>query len=163
MSAAAIALPPVYSEFDDRSVGAEGTVLREVLDDARDPVDRRGEEIFNRLETALRKANDENGTLISPKAFRRAVDFIAMLPPDIPVPEVVVENDSELGLDWDEGSGQVLSLTIRDTPFVGFAAMFGLEPLYGRVALVSGIPEILALLLRRLYPNAVGRHSFPHF
>jgi hypothetical protein len=163
MSAAALALPPVYSEFDDRSVGAEGSALRHWLDEARnpdearDPIDQRGEEIYSLLKAALRKADDEDGTLISLETFRRAIDFITLLPPDIPVPEIVVENDSELGLDWDEGAGRVLSLTIRETQFVGFAAMFGLEPMYGRVAVVSGIPEILTLLLRRLYPNTIRR------
>lgn len=155
MSAAAVALPPIYSRLNDRSVGDDGSVLREALNRSESvgANDRRGEDIYSRLEAALLKAEAEDGTLVSFQTFRRALDFISMLPPDIPVPEIVVENGSELGLDWDEGAGQVLSLTIRDTPFVGFAALFGLEPMYGRLALVSGLPEILAFLLRRLYPR----------
>jgi hypothetical protein len=124
--------------------------LRECLDDARDSIGR-GEELYSRLESALTKAYEQDGTLISAETFQRAIAILELLPPDIPVPEIVVENDAELGLDWDEGVGQVLSLTVRETPFVGFAAMFGLEPLYGRVAVVSEIPKILEFLLRRLY------------
>ena len=80
--------------------------------------------------------------------------FLTTLPAELPLPVVVVESEDEIGLDWDEGTEIVVSLTIDDSDRIGFAALLGREPLYGRAEFSDGLPETVRYLLARLYPPA---------
>lgn len=111
----------------------------------------RGIEISTRVLQAVTRARREDGTLVNPETLSRTIQLLSILPADLPLPDVVVENEREIGLDWDEGSRHVLTLTVRDTSLVGFSAMFGVEPMYGRVAVTGELPETLSFLLTRLY------------
>lgn len=149
----------LYAPAEDRALGTTGRAIRDALSEAMAPGDDRGMEIYVRAERAVRRASDEDGTLVGSRAFGRALALMNALPPDIPLPEVVVESNGEIGLDWDEGTRRTLTLTVRDTPLVGFSALIGDEPMYGRVAFAGEIPEILRLLLTRLYPNRRARRA----
>ena len=149
----------VYSPATDRSLGDAGAVLRKSIASAmatRDFEDR-GSEIYRRVSGALHKASGEEGTFTSPEAVGRALEILALLPQTVPLPQVVVESDNEIGLDWDEGPRRVVSLTVRDNPMVGFAAFFGAEPLYGRMPFVGEVPETLRFLLARLFSGRTSR------
>lgn len=113
----------------------------------------RGDEIYDRVSAALHSANREDGTLTSPEAFALTLELLNALPNDIPLPAVFVESDGNIGLDWDEGNRQVISLTVRDTPMVGFSALLGAEPLHGRMPFVGEVPSTLRYLLARLFPR----------
>ena|SRR5882762_2101243 len=143
----------------DRSQGPAGTALRQSIEEALATRDweGRGLNIYRRLSAALHRASEEEGTHTSPEAVRRALDLLTALPVTIPLPQVVVESESEIGLDWDEGSRRVVSLTVRENPIVGYAAFFGAEPLYGRVPFLGELPPTLRFLLARLYPQRPGR------
>lgn len=79
------------------------------------------------------------------------------LPSELPLPVVVVESEEEIGLDWDEDNQRVVSLTIDNSDHVGFSALFGREPIYGKVACVDELPQTLHDILARLYPSAQHR------
>ena len=150
---------PVYSRATDRSQGEAGIAIGRSISVAlltRDDLEDRGAEIYNRVSAALHKASSDEGTLTSPAAIGRVLDILALLPERIPLPQVVVESEREIGLDWDEDNRRVVSLTVRDTPMVGFSAFFGAEPLYGRMQFVGEVPETLRFLLSRLFPRANG-------
>lgn len=149
-----IDMPPLLNRpADDRSLGITGDVLRSEVAEAMSPPDDRGAEIYSRLERSLNRAREEDGTLVSPEAFGRTLELLSMLPRWIPLPDIVVESEREIGLDWDEGARRSLTFTVRDTPLVGFSALFGVEPMYGRVTVAGEIPEPLRFLLARLYPH----------
>ena len=151
----AIASPlPVFCDLaDDRSLGGEGVALRESIAAvlAR-PVEERGDQIYQRVAEALEKAERHDGVLIVPETFGRALEVLEMLPREIPLPDVVVESETEIGLDWDEGARRVLSLTVRDTPIVGYSGLFGAEPVHGRVVFADEIPTTLRFFLGKIYP-----------
>ena len=151
----AAALPwPAYVS-DDRALGTEAGGLRELLDEAAAPAsDDRGSEILSRLLEALPQAVDSDGTTVSFSAFNKTLEFMMSLPTELPLPVVVVESENEIGLDWDEDHQRVVSLTIDNSDRIGFSALFGREPLYGRVESVDGLPETLRYVLARLYPSA---------
>lgn len=86
--------------------------------------------------------------------IRKTTHFLTTLPAEVPPPVVVVESEDEIGLDWDEGAERVVSLTIDDSDRIGFAALFGREPHYGKAQLSDGPPEMVRYLLARLYPSA---------
>jgi hypothetical protein len=153
MNLALSASPVFYSHDQDRSMGAVGESIRKSIVVALEPTIDRGDQVYNRVADALRKAEQAEGMLTSPKAFGRTLELLTALPAEIPLPDVVIESETEIGLDWDEGSQRVLSLTVRDTPMVGFAALYEGEPLHGRVRFVEEIPETLRFLLARLFPK----------
>lgn len=145
--------PAFYSHGHDRSIGDAGETIRRSVGVAMEGTTDRGDQIYSRVAGALRKAEQHEGLLTSPKAFGRTLEFLNALPAETPLPEVVVESETEIGLDWDEGSDRILSLTVRDTPMIGFAALFSGEPLYGRMRCAEEIPETLRFLLARLFPE----------
>ena len=139
---------------EDRSLGTEAEGLRELLDAAAAPASAdRGNEIISRVFEALAQAANRDGTTVSFSAFAKTLEFMRLLPSELPLPIVVVESEDEIGLDWDEDDQRVVSLTIDNTDVVGFSALFGREPLYGRVEYVDGLPETLHYVLARLYPT----------
>ena len=91
---------------------------------------------------------------MSGRVLSRTKDFLTTLPAELPPPVVVVESEDEIGLDWDEGAERVVSLTIDDSDRIGFAALFGREPLYGKAEFSDGLPAMVRYLLGRLYPSA---------
>lgn len=143
----------LYWPAEDRALGHAGHALRESISAAMLPPADRGTEIYARVVGALDRAKEQDGTLVSPGTFARTLDVLNALPREIPLPDVVVETENEIGLDWDEAARRVVTLTVRDTPMVGFSALFGVEPMYGRVTFAGEIPETLRILLARLFPR----------
>ena len=149
------ALPWPTQLPQDRSLGTEAEGLRESLYEAAAPASEdRGGEIFSRLADALEQAEVSDETTVSYSAFTKTWDFMMSLPTELPLPVVVVESEDEIGLDWDEDHQRVVSLTIDDSDQIGFSALFGREPHYGRVDCIDGLPETLRYVLARLYPSA---------
>ena len=148
---------PIYLP-EDRSLGMEAGDLRKMLEEATAPRgEHRESEILRRLIDALTQAKENDGTTVSLTAFNNTLEFMKSLPTTLPLPVVVVESDVEIGLDWDEDPQRVVSLTIDNSDRIGFAALFGREPLYGTVDYIRGLPETLHFVLARLYPSV--RHS----
>ena len=140
---------------EDRSLGIEAKGLRELLEEVAAPASADcGSEILSRLFEALAQAANRDGTTVSFSAFIKTLEFMRILPSELPLPIVVVESEDEIGLDWDEDDQRVVSLTIDNSDEVGFSALFGREPLYGRVECVDELPETLRYVLARLYPRA---------
>jgi hypothetical protein len=105
----------------------------------------------DRLLEAIRKAAVEEDVRVSAEAFHRAVSVICSLPPHVPPPDIVVEPDGEIALDWDEGRRRVLSVSVGDGPMLSYAALIGAEPIHGRMAFAGALPETFWFLLRRMY------------
>ena len=147
----------LYARAHDRAVSASGDELRTSLELALAPPDRpRTRLILERITAAMRKGTMVDGVFLNVEPFGRMCDLLAVLPVDVPDPEIVVESEREIGLDWHEGHRRVLALTVDDTPYVGFAALFGHEPLHGRMPFAGALPETLAYLFERLYPTDVA-------
>jgi hypothetical protein len=156
MTAIAAAPAALYCTAQDHAVSAAGDELRESLREALEPPRTRAAEMFERIARALRKGRDSEGILVNVEPFGRVAAFLAMLPLEVPLPKVVVESENQIGLDWDEGVRRVLTVTINNTAYVGFAALIGHEPLHGRAPFGEQIPETVAYLLSRLYPASVA-------
>jgi len=101
---------------------------------------------------ALKKGTDVEGVLVKAESFGRLCDVLGAIPSDAPLPEIVIESEDEIGLDWQSGSRRVLSLTIDGSPFIGFAALIGHETHHGRAPFAGDLPKTLTDLLRRVHP-----------
>ena len=154
----AATLPWTTYPYVDRSLGTVAEDLRQLLEDAATPASAdRTRDILSRLVEALRQAESTDGTTVSFYTFSKTFDFLRSLSTQIPLPTVVVESADEIGLDWDEGPENVVSLTIDTSDRIGFAALLGREPLYGRAECIAGLPDTICDVLARLYPSALLR------
>lgn len=107
------------------------------------------ESVMNELLDAIAKAA-EDGIPVTPEAYERAFCLLSALPPKFPRPQIVVESDGEIGLDWDHGPRRFLSVSVGDSAMLGYAALVGPEPTHGRVAFAGAFPPQLTFLLRRI-------------
>jgi hypothetical protein len=68
----------------------------------------------------------------SVEALTEAARFLELLPLDIPDPDIVVEEDGQIGLDW-RVADKSLSLNLGRRGMIGYSALFDCESSYGRV------------------------------
>src|SRR5262245_47967361 len=98
----------------DGALSREADELRREFDQAFTTPGRisanRYHEIASRLLTALKDAT-ENEIYSTPESLCRALAVIQSLPNHVPLPDVVVEDDGEIGLDWEFGRRHVLSVS----------------------------------------------------
>lgn len=144
----------VYAPAQDRALGADGAELRESMERAVAPPGPpdRTTAMLARVSAAIKKGTDVEGVLVNVQSFGQMCDVLGALPAGVPLPAIVVESGEEIGLDWQDGSRSVLSLTIDGTPFIGFAALIGHETHHGRAPFAGDLPKTITDLLRRVHP-----------
>jgi hypothetical protein len=148
----AVASVGLYAPASDRAVGATGQEVRRSVDRALNSPER-WVEALTRMTRALLRGQEEEGTSVTEKPFSRACDILAVLPSDVPLPEIVVESENEIGLDWHADNRHVLSLTLDSSSYVGYAALLGHESVHGRVPFSGSLPKTIAELLSRVHPS----------
>lgn len=159
MSALALPMVGYYSCAPDRSLSPVGAELRERLEVATvspTPLAARDTVVFERLMSAINDALDGDTTFSAPLTLSRTLDLLRTLPVEMPLPGIVVESENKIGLDWDESPARVISLTVDDSPRVGYSSVIGQDSHYGRVEFVEGarhLPRTLHQLLLQIYPS----------
>ncbi len=138
----------------DMSLSSEGSKLRDLLEAASSPPPRvavRQALALDRLMYALAD------TSVSAVALARTLDLMNALPADVPLPEIIVESGTQIGLDWDESPRRTLSVTVDESPRVGYSSLIGRDSHYGKLEFASGarrIPKTLDQLFTQLYPRS---------
>lgn len=142
----------VASPFDG-ALSPEAQALRREFDQAFATSGRvsetRDQKSVARLLQSLEDAAAE-GIYATPESLCHALAVLQSLPEYVPLPEVVVEADSELGLDWEFGRRHVLSISVGDGPMLRFAALVNSEPVHGRVPFAGVLPATISFFLNRL-------------
>lgn len=151
---------------EPRRLGPTGSELRQAVERAFEHVRQRLEieilynrapEIRSRLLDAAHQAQND-GILVLPDVFGNALALMESLPAELPLPDVVVESRDTMGLDWDNGPGRVVSLTIYASNQIGFSALIGRKAEYGRVDYVHEFYQPLLgkiqSLLQSVCPSA---------
>src|SRR5262245_40550316 len=114
MSLALSGIPTgVHAPAQDRALGPDGAELRESIEEAVAPprLTHRTFTMLENVRAARRKGTDREGVLLNAECFGRMFDVLRVIPSDIPLPGIVVESDDAIGLDWQNGRRQVVSLT----------------------------------------------------
>lgn len=88
---------------------------------------------------------------VSPGAVRNAEILLAALPTRIPAPEVSIDPDGEVALEWHRAPDWVLSLSIGPRGSVAYAARFGRSRVRGLEEGADGIPADVLAHLHRLF------------
>ena len=85
---------------------------------------------------------------VSQSVVERSAHFIRRLPEDLPLPEISVEPDSEIALDWFPTSTQTFSVSIGTANRMACAWINGTE--HGHVVVYSNNGEIPLRILQEL-------------
>ena len=85
---------------------------------------------------------------VSQSAVERSAHFIRRLPEDLPLPEISVEPDGEIALDWSPTQTQTFSVSIGTTDQMACAWVNGTE--HGHVVVSSTNGEISWRILQEL-------------
>ena len=86
-----------------------------------------------------------------PNSFERAVWLCRELTA-YPLPQIVPEGNSVVGLDWDEGAERVLTITLDDQNWVGYSYLVGEYKACGRVSPIAAV-SMIREVLRLIYPE----------
>jgi hypothetical protein len=94
---------------------------------------------------------DRSGRVVAPASLINATRFLAWMPHNWPSPSVVVEDDGDIAFDWVLGRRQMLTVSFGPSQQVGYSALMGREPIYGKATLSAGpVPETVAFVMNRL-------------
>lgn len=86
-----------------------------------------------------------------------AARFLQMIVPrDVPLPEVGVDPEAEVLLEWYAAPRWVVTLTIDPAGVVHYAGLFGEAAIHGREPLVDAIPELVEGMLERYKAGAAS-------
>jgi hypothetical protein len=154
MSLAIAGIYPGVSFVPDRAVSDEAVDLRDYLADTGESraVTGRHRDAMERITAALIQGFEEGFYPLS-GATEHAFAVMCALPDAIQLPDVVVESDGEIGLDWDSGQRSVLSVIVGEGSMLRYAALIGPEPLHGRVPFAGVLPATLSFILNRIHPD----------
>ena len=82
-------------------------------------------------------------------ALRYAAEFLRILPNDVPEPDIVIEEDGEVGFDWDVSRRATFSVSVGPDGTLRYGGLFGRRTRYGSAQLTSSIPpDILSLIAK---------------
>ncbi|MEA3421122.1 MAG: hypothetical protein U9Q97_05535 [Acidobacteriota bacterium] len=110
------------------------------------------QELYNLLEECSTENWDGYGAQpIDPDSFNEAERFIRALPTTISKPEVAVDPDGEISLEWYFEPRKVFSVSIGKRNEIKYAGLYGLNKTYGREYFDNEIPKAIFDNLDRLF------------
>lgn len=87
----------------------------------------------------------------NPSSIAYTLQFINHLKPYLPFPEIAIDQDGEVALEWGSGPRNQLSLRIGSGGTIHFAALQGYDAIYGTTYYIDQIPEDVAHSMRRTF------------
>lgn len=106
-------------------------------------------------EASLRDWDGHGAEPVSRATLAQALAFLDILPSTSPSPDLSAHPDGELAFEWYLGRGRVLSVSVNEAGRLSYAALFGHSTQHGTEFLLDGLPEAIALALRRLYSESI--------
>lgn len=88
---------------------------------------------------------------ISIDSYREAIRFARSLPTMTPLPEIAVDPDGEVALEWYEGPRKVFTVSIGSRNEITYAGLFGFNKVNGTECFYDEIPKAILDNLDRLF------------
>jgi hypothetical protein len=76
-------------------------------------------------------------------ALAYAAGFLSMLPHETPEPDLVFEDDGEVGFDWQSSTRSTFSVSIGEDGTLRYGGLYGYRTRYGTEQLTSAIPSVI--------------------
>jgi hypothetical protein len=120
---------------------------------------QRFRQAWESLRNAYLQALSENwdgygGKAVQSSTVEHAMILLLALPTRFPLPEVGVEPDGEIALEWYIGSRAVFSVSVSQSGMLSYAGLYGRSRAHGIEPLVGSLPKALQDNLERLYRTA---------
>ena len=87
---------------------------------------------------------------VEPSTYEYACQFLRILPPNLPVPDVSVDTDGEILFEWDRGPRQIFSVSVGRDGTLTFAGLFGHSKIHGTEHLREALPLVIAHCIQRV-------------
>jgi hypothetical protein len=157
-------LPAMHARWvsEDRGVGLAAGRLRSLYESigARSPSiqGERYREVLQALEALIASSSEAgwdgyDGLPVASASYQLARRFLRQLPGRFPVPELAIDPDGEINLEWStERADHNVTLSIGPD-VISFAGIFGRNRIHGVEEYTGGIPTAILTALARLYPT----------
>lgn len=156
--------PAILAGETDLGVSEEATAVTEqfgkVWRDRLQSIDfwRRYADPLEALKGAAIEAMDENwdgygAAAVSPLTFSHAQRLLLALPATIPPPEIAVEPDGEIELEWFRRPRWVFSVSVGRSGDLTYAGLFGHSNARGTEYFTDEVPRAIVDNLRRLFSS----------
>jgi len=135
---------------------ALNSFVKEMLEDCSQSVsisaNKSLQELYDLLEECVSENWDGYGAQpIDPNSFNEAERFILSLPTTVRAPEVDVDPDGEISLEWYLEPRKVFSVSIGKRNEITYAGLYGLNKTYGREYFDDEIPKAVFDNIDRLF------------
>lgn len=97
---------------------------------------------------------DDGQCAVSAASVRRAFQLVQSLPNGIPVPDVAIDPDGEVELDWMPSRTRMFSISLGDSDRLAYAWLDGSDHAHGVFRFINAIPQPLLLQLAELTVDA---------
>ena len=159
MSVAVLPINGLYfTPTVDRGISREAELLRNLFTPQQDfpgsvtieEPKRVAQEALDMAITRLKDLDSEESIDIEPSTYAYAEQFLRLLPRELPIPDITVDSDGEIMLEWDRGRRCVFSVSVGRDGTLSFAGLFGHNPIHGTEDLRDTLPDIISDCLKRL-------------
>lgn len=145
----------------DTQVGPDATKIREAwhslfgLSGSRTVGQRLRSQTAQKLsalfvESQVENWDGEGSAPVEPSTFAYAQQFLSILPPSVPTPDVYVDPDGEIDFEWDRGPRLVFSVSVGRDGTLTYAGLFGSRKSYGTDTLTQALPAIIRAHIDRV-------------
>jgi hypothetical protein len=110
--------------------------------------------LFELLELFAEAKAEEGNESVDVRIFSRTRDLLDTLPHGFEIPEVGLDPDGEIALDWMRDDRTMVSLSVGASGALSYAARLRDRTAHGTIELGDGFPGALTELLRTLYHPA---------
>lgn len=87
---------------------------------------------------------------VEPSTYEYARQFLQVLPPNLPIPDIAIDTDGEILFEWDRGPRHIFSVSVGRDGTLTFAGLFGHSKIHGTEHLREALPLVIAHSLQRL-------------
>src|SRR6266542_5701187 len=104
----------------DRGISREAERIRELLTPEQDfpgsvtieEPKRVAQEALDTAIAQLKDLDNEESIDVEPSTYAYAEQFLRLVPREMPIPDITVDNDGEIMLEWDRGHRCVFSVSV---------------------------------------------------
>lgn len=91
-----------------------------------------------------------NAKSAHPEALLYAWDFIRFLPTSTPLPELAIDVDGDVAIEWDYARRRILSVRVGRDGLLNYAGMEGYATFYGTEVFQESIPSSILAAIERV-------------
>jgi|SRR6267143_2851554 len=88
---------------------------------------------------------------VAEETFIYACHFLRTMPLGMPAPDVGVEADGDVTLEWHRSAYRTISVSVSPDADLHYSALIGPDKHYGTVAFLGDIPKVILDLIRTIY------------